>query len=191
MDMEAAGEPAFRRIVRSLTGISSLKYVDISDCPFVGNECLAALVDVLEHSECRIECLHAIWRAETENDDLDERKKQLRLAACEGSPSSLIWTIPFGQEYSIDIDLDFSLDAGNFPLAMELSGGSAPSLGISWDFTLGFGFDEKRGFFLSTEIEGESDDGGDPSELAVQTWFTMEDKSVDARLFFLKGWFRV
>jgi len=113
----------------------------------------------------------------------ESSKKQTKLAKCsEGDPTSLMWTVPFGQEYSIELDLDFSLDAGSFPLAMALSGESVPTLSISWEFTVGFGFDEKKGFFLSTEVEDANDNA---SELQVQAWFTLEDKTLDARVFFL------
>ena len=108
---------------------------------------------------------------------------QTKLTACNSTdpkPTSLMWTVPFGQEYKIELDLDFDVDGGSFPLAMSLQGNSTPTLTLAWEFSLGFGFDEKEGFFISTS-------NLDGSELKVMAWFTLENKTVDATLFFLKA----
>jgi hypothetical protein len=68
------------------------------------------------------------------------------------SPTSVMWTIPFGQSLEISIPLDFALDAGSFPLEIELSGdeNDVPTLYLGWQFSLGFGYDANAGFFLYT-----------------------------------------
>jgi hypothetical protein len=93
--------------------------------------------------------------------------------------TSLQWTLNLGQKFEIELDIDFSV-GGDFPLELELSGGSVPLLTIEWYFTLGFGYDESVGFFLCTF---ENDD----SELGVTALFSMTDKNLNAQLFFLNA----
>ena len=101
---------------------------------------------------------------------------------CDGdNVTSLQWTLNIGQKFVKEFDLDFSLSADSLPLEVELSGGDAPELTIEWWFTLGFGYDEAAGFFLST-FEDTNE-----SELGVEALFSMKDKTLNATLFFLNA----
>lgn len=82
----------------------------------------------------------------------DETSKQQTKTYCldgEESPTSLQWTIPFGQIFPVKVPVDFNLDS-SFPLEIGLSGGETPTLSICWGFKLAFGLDETGGFYLNT-----------------------------------------
>jgi hypothetical protein len=113
--------------------------------------------------------------------EFDNATKTHPIADCTGEGvASLQWTLNIGQILVIELDLDFSL-GGDFPLELELSGTkNAPTLTIEWFFTLGFGYDESVGFFLSTFEEDES-------ELGVTALFSMKGMELSAQLFFLRA----
>ena len=59
---------------------------------------------------------------------------------------SLMWEIPFGQTFTIDLPaMNFDLGNENFPLQIKTQSTEQPSLTLEWNFTLAFGFDEKDG----------------------------------------------
>jgi len=98
-------------------------------------------------------------------------------------PTSIMWSIPFGQTFDVEVPLDFDLDVKKFPLEIEFSGNgntSAPTLTIGWAFDLAFGFDEMNGFFLYTFPEGND-------EFRVDCLLSVVDRKLDATLIFLKG----
>jgi hypothetical protein len=67
---------------------------------------------------------------------------------------SLMWEIPFGQTYSIDLPpLNFDLGNDKFPLQISSRSTEQPSLSLEWSFKLAFGFDDNDGFFLYTYRE--------------------------------------
>ncbi len=94
-------------------------------------------------------------------------------------PTSVMWSIPFGQSFSIDLPLDFDLDAGDFPLEITFDGGDS-SLKIGWGLDLAFGYMEGPGFFLFTF----PDDG---PELTIEAGLAILGFTLDATLLFLKG----
>ncbi len=94
-------------------------------------------------------------------------------------PTSVMWSIPFGQSFSIDLPLDFDLDAGDFPLEITFDGGDS-SLKIGWGFDLAFGYMEGPGFFLFTF----PDDG---PEITIEAGLAVLGFTLDATLLFLKG----
>lgn len=90
---------------------------------------------------------------------------------------SLMWTIPFGQEYLITLPaLDFELGNKALPLQLNVDS-SPPEFSIEWKFTLSFGFDEEDGFFLYTHP-------GEESELFIKADFTTPSIDVDAKLLY-------
>jgi hypothetical protein len=97
-------------------------------------------------------------------------------------PTSIMWSLPFGQSFNISVPLDFDLDAGSFPLEISFSGadGSVPLLRVGWCFNLAFGFDEVSGFFLYT-FPGKN------AEISVEGLLEVLDRRIDATLFFLKA----
>lgn len=94
-------------------------------------------------------------------------------------PTSVMWSLPFGQSFTIDLPLDFDLDAGNFPLEITFDGGDS-SLTIGWGFDLAFGYMEGPGFFLFTF----PDDG---PEITIEAGLAIVGFTLDATLLFLKG----
>eukprot|EP00547_Thalassionema_nitzschioides_P012330 CAMPEP_0194259812 /NCGR_PEP_ID=MMETSP0158-20130606/44433_1 /TAXON_ID=33649 /ORGANISM="Thalassionema nitzschioides, Strain L26-B" /LENGTH=252 /DNA_ID=CAMNT_0038999749 /DNA_START=111 /DNA_END=866 /DNA_ORIENTATION=+ len=90
--------------------------------------------------------------------------------------TSLQWNIPIGQEFDIPLPIDFEIDSATLPLRLELN----TALTISWSFSLGFGYDEKDGFFLAT-------DGEDGKEFLVSAQLSVEDENVKASLLFLEA----
>lgn len=82
----------------------------------------------------------------------DTEQEVVDCIADDPKPTSLMWSLPFGMTFVIEIPMDFDLDAGSFPLEIEFDGdkNEAPALTIGWSFDLGFGFDEVDGFFLYT-----------------------------------------
>jgi hypothetical protein len=96
--------------------------------------------------------------------------------------ASLMWTLPFGQSFAIELPLDFDLDAGSFPLEIEFDGidSNVPTLAIGWSFNLAFGFDEVEGFFLYTFPEGSQ-------EFRVEALLSVLDRTLSATLIFLKA----
>jgi hypothetical protein len=97
-------------------------------------------------------------------------------------PSSVMWAIPFGQRFVIEMALDFDLDTGDFPLEIEFDGdaNSVPTLTIGWSLSLAFGFDESAGFFLYTFPDGSE-------EFRVYALLSVLDRTLSAKLIFLKG----
>ncbi|GAX18396.1 hypothetical protein FisN_2Lh003 [Fistulifera solaris] len=94
-------------------------------------------------------------------------------------PTSVMWSLPFGQSFSIDLPLDFDLDAGSFPLEITFDGGDS-SLKIGWGLDLAFGYMEGPGFFLFTF----PDDG---PEITIEAGLSIVGFTLDATLLFLKG----
>jgi hypothetical protein len=71
---------------------------------------------------------------------------------------SLMWEIPFGQTYTIELPpMNFDLGNKNFPLQISTGSNEQPSLSLQWSFRLAFGFDENDGFFLYTYPNQESE----------------------------------
>jgi len=103
------------------------------------------------------------------------------VSCLDDTAKSVMWTIPFGQEFEEELPLDFSL-VSDFPFEVSLGGlGSpVPSLKCSWRFNLAFGFDEEEGFFLYT-FPKETDD----SELAITALLSVKDQDFKASLFYL------
>jgi hypothetical protein len=67
---------------------------------------------------------------------------------------SLMWEIPFGVDFTIELPpLNFDLDNKNFPVQIKLESSENPSLNLICSLKLGFGFDEKDGFFIYTYRE--------------------------------------
>jgi len=93
-------------------------------------------------------------------------------------PTSAMWSLPFGQELTVELPLDFHLDAGAFPLELTLAGDDIPTLSIGWEFSLAFGFDKTSGFFLYTDFD---------REISVKCVLSVLNYSVDATLLFLKA----
>ena len=59
---------------------------------------------------------------------------------------SLVWEIPFGQTFTIDLPpMNFDLGNDNFPLQIKTASTEQPSLTLEWSFKLSFGFDENAG----------------------------------------------
>jgi len=114
-------------------------------------------------------------------------KTQVPHSSCivkEPEIQSLMWTIPFGQKFTVKVPLDFDLDAGSFPLEMEFTGNgnAVPQLEIGWYFNLAFGFDEIAGFFLYTYPGGQQ-------EFSVYAIMSVLDRKLTATLIMLKGTF--
>lgn len=101
---------------------------------------------------------------------------------CEsGDITSIMWTVPLGQNSVINLPLDFSLDPA-FPLEIALGSdpNETPTLEVGWSFKLAFGFDEREGFFLQTFPD---EDG----ELFIEALLEVQNVFVKASLFFLEA----
>jgi hypothetical protein len=111
----------------------------------------------------------------------------LNCDSSEGDPTSLQWTIPLGQKYEIEVPLNFAVSSGAFPLELKLTGDDVPTLTIAWQFTLGVGFDETEGFFLST-FEGDALPDGRSSEFEVTALLDIPNQELNATLFVLNAY---
>jgi hypothetical protein len=92
--------------------------------------------------------------------------------------TSVMWTLPLGQEIRVKLPLDFNLDP-KFPLHVSLGGANAPALLLQWNFILSFGMDKDDGFFFPTILPGGE------SELRVSVSLEAMNQSFQAGLFFL------
>ena len=91
---------------------------------------------------------------------------------------SLMWEIPFGQEYQIELpDLDFDLGNENFPLQISMGSDESPTIMLEWSYKFAFGFDEEDGFFLYTFPNQES-------ELFIRADFSLPVSYIDAKLLY-------
>ena len=91
---------------------------------------------------------------------------------------SLMWTIPFGQEFPIELpELDFELPEG-LPVQLKVDS-ETPVLELFWKFKLAFGFDETDGFFLYTFPEDDED-----SEFQVVASLDHNITDIDATLLY-------
>ena len=90
---------------------------------------------------------------------------------------SLMFTIPFGQVFSVPIPgLNFKLPSA-LPFTFEVSD-NEPSLDIEWQFDLAFGYDEDSGFFIYTFPE-------DKAEFFIQANANLLDQAnIDATLLY-------
>lgn len=104
------------------------------------------------------------------------------LSCSDDKATSVMWTIPLGQELEEEFPLDFSL-INDFPFEVSLGspGSPMPSLKVSWRFNLAFGFDKEEGFFLYT-FPNET-----KSELAIEALLNVADQDFNASLFFLSA----
>ena len=62
-------------------------------------------------------------------------------------PTSVMWSLPFGQKFIIEIPMDFDIAPNGFPMEISFDGDAndIPTLEIGWAFDLAFGFDEEDG----------------------------------------------
>ena len=90
---------------------------------------------------------------------------------------SLMFTIPFGQVFSVPIPgLNFKLPSA-LPFTFEVSD-NEPSLDIEWQFDLAFGYDEDSGFFIYTFPE-------DKAEFFIRANANLlDDANIDATLLY-------
>ena len=96
---------------------------------------------------------------------------------------SLMWTIPFGQTYTIKLPpMNFDLGNENFPLQISTSADEQPTLNLTWSFKLAFGFDEKDGFFLYTFPH--VDPSQEESEFFVRADFNLPVNYAEAKLLY-------
>lgn len=97
-----------------------------------------------------------------------ERKSEIK---------SLMFTIPFGQNFSVPIPgLNFKLPSA-LPFTFEVSD-NEPSLVIEWQFDLAFGYDEDSGFFIYTFPE-------DKAEFFIQANANLiKDANINATLLY-------
>ena len=94
---------------------------------------------------------------------------------------SLMWEIPFGQTFNVSLPpMNFDLGNNNFPL--QISTSERPTLDITWNFKLAFGFDEDDGFFLYTFPN--EDPTQEESEFFVRGDFQLPVSSTDAKLLY-------
>ena len=96
---------------------------------------------------------------------------------------SLMWEIPFGQTFTIDLPpMNFDLGNGFFPLQIRTSSTEQPTLSLTWSMKLAFGFDENDGFFLYTFPH--IDPSEEESEFFVRADFNLPVSSMDAKLLY-------
>lgn len=116
------------------------------------------------------------------NISADVKKIACRKDDPENKPTSIMWTVPLGQVFEVELPMDFDLSTGKFPLEVEFDGDNnkVPTFKVGWEFSLAFGFDEKDGFFLYT-FPGRSD------EFNVYCLLSVPDRTLTATLFFLEA----
>ena len=96
---------------------------------------------------------------------------------------SLMWEIPFGQTFTVSLPpMNFDLGNDNFPLQISTSSSERPTLNITWNFKLAFGFDEDDGFFLYTFPN--EDPKEEESEFFVRGDFYLPVSSTNAKLLY-------
>lgn len=98
---------------------------------------------------------------------------------CSSDTVAILWTLPLGQTFDIDLPLDFSVarsvESDFFDLEIEIP---QPRLRLSWNLDVRVGYHKKVGFFIDTAPE-------EPSELIISAQLDIEQADVSSHLLFL------